>query len=160
MLLQTFVLILLFAWCSMHAAELRGSSNRETDSVIIEEKVSDTLDVAMNTFKELDVATIQVGKRKLDEGSSIDVDTLTNVNWGGHKYQDDAYAYDDYYYDDYNDDGYYYDDNQYNDDGYYYDDYQYNDDGYYYDDYQYNDDGYYYDDVNDDYYYYDDTHHP
>ena len=90
----------------MHAAELRGSTTRETDSVVIEEKVADT-DVAMNTLKELDVATIQVGKRKLDEGSSIDVDTITNTNHhrGGHNYQDDGY-----YYDDYNDDGYYYDD--------------------------------------------------
>ncbi len=170
-LMAAFVSMLLLMWCSMYAAELRGAViNREKEemkNMAMKEEAPDTLAITMNNVKQLDVKDVKVAKRQLDDASStqsIDVETLTTMNWGYNNY-DDGYYYDDqyddgYYYDDQYDDGYYYDDEQY-DDGYYYDDQYddgyYNDDDYYYDDANY-EDGYYYDDYQyDDGYYYDDT---
>ena len=169
--MASFVWMLLLVWCSIHAAELRGAiTNREKEEikhVVMNEEAPDTLDVTMNSVKQLNVKDVKVDKRQLDDVSStqsIVVETSTHTNWAHKNYPHDGhmnYRYDDvYYYDDQYDDEYYYDDEPY-DDGYYYDDSivinTANNNEYYYDDepadgepadgdYQ-NDDGYYYDDT-------------
>ena len=180
-IMASFVWMLLLMWCSIHAAELRGAiTNREKEEikhVVMNEEAPDTLDVTMNSVKQLNVKDVKVDKRQLDDVSStqsIVVETSTHTNWAHKNYPHDGhmnYRYDDvYYYDDQYDDEYYYDDEPY-DDGYYYDDSivinTANNNEYYYDDEPADGeladgDEYYYDDqnndidINDDGIYYDD----